>query len=103
MSKIPKELELAIKARERKKQSKIDKLFTEYGMETTQEIRDRLQREQDEAYEAISLETKQKFLDLMWAGKNVGEASREVGIDSTIGAQIILRNAPKIFPTKAIE
>ena len=37
----------------------------------------------------------------MWAGKNVGEASKEVGIDSMMGAQIILRNAVSIMPTKA--
>lgn len=84
-----------------KKQARIDKLFTKFGMETESETKARLEWEREEAYNSVSLEKKQQFLDLMWQGKNVGEASAIVGIDSMIGAQIILRNAGSMFPTKA--
>ena len=98
-------LQMRLKNRDKDKKAKqevkMDKIYKHFGMETTQETRDRLQYEQDQAYEAVSLETKQKFLDLMWEGKNVGEAAEAVGIDSSIGAQIILRNAVSVVPTKA--
>lgn len=83
-----------------KKHAKIDKLFTKLGMETSSETKDRLQWERDEAYNAVSIEKKQQFLDLMWKGKNVGQAAAEVGIDSMIGAEIIIRNGNSTFPTK---
>jgi CRISPR/Cas system CMR subunit Cmr6 (Cas7 group RAMP superfamily) len=91
------------KDREAKKQARLDKLYKKLGMKTSEESRAERQYMEDTAYAAISLETKQKFLDLMWSGKNVGEASKEVGIDSMMGAQIILRNAVGIMPTKATE
>ncbi len=91
------------KIAEDKKQAKIDKLFKQLGMETRAETEARLQWERDEAYNAVSLEKKQKFLDLMWEGKNVGQASAEVGIDSMVGAQIIIRNGNSTFPTKVKE
>jgi hypothetical protein len=91
------------KALEEKKSAKLDKIYKKLGMETRAETTARLEWEREEAYKAVSLEKKQKFLDLMAQGKNVGEASDEVGIDSMIGAQIIIRNADTIslWPTKA--
>lgn len=89
------------KDREDKKQAKLDNLFKKLGMKTASESKAEREYLENAAYEAIPLEKKQKFLDLMWAGKNVGEASKEVGIDSMMGAQIILRNAVSIMPTKA--
>lgn len=103
MSKLPKELELAIKAREKKKKSKYNQLLSDLGLETEEETRERIKRELDEAYDAVPLETKQKFLDLMWSGKTVGEATRELNIDLMVGSQIIIRNANIMFPTKAIK
>lgn len=91
------------KIAEDKKKAKLDKLYTKLGMETSEETRQRLDWEREEAYKAVSLEKKQQFLDLMHQGKNVGEASEIVGIDSMIGAQIIIRNYETIelWPTKA--
>ena len=97
-------LQMRLKNREKdrkaKKDAKLDKLYTKLGMKTHAETMAEIQYKQDRDYEAVSLEKKQQFLDLMWAGKNVGEASKIVGIDSSIGAQIILRNAVSVFPTK---
>ena len=39
----------------------------------------------------------------MWFGKNVGEASREAGITSEMGSQVILRNAVRTMPTTVKE
>jgi len=93
------------KIAEEKKQAKLDSLFKKLGMETSKETRDRLDWEREEAYKAVSLEKKQQFLDLMHQGKNVGEASAIVGIDSMIGAQVIIRNSDTIdlFPKKVKE
>lgn len=51
----------------------------------------------------IAKEKKQQFPDLMWQGKNVGQASEIVGIDSSVGAQVIIRNAGSMFPIKVSE
>ena len=97
-------LQMRLKNREKdraaKKQEKLDGLYKKLGMKTTAEAKAERQFLEDQAYDAVSLEKKQQFLDLMWEGKNVGEASKIVGIDSMVGAQIILRNAVSVFPTK---
>jgi hypothetical protein len=91
------------KALKEKKDAKLDKLYKKLGMETHAETIARLDWEREEKYNAVPLEKKQKFLDLMWEGKNVGQASEEAGIDLDIGAQVLLRNAVSVFPTKAKE
>lgn len=91
------------KSLEDKKAAKLDNLYKKLGMETNAETKARLEWEREEKYKAVPLEKKQKFLDLMHSGKNVGQASAEAGIDSDIGAQVILRNAVSIFPTKVKE
>ena len=93
------------KIAEDKRKAKLDKLYTKLGMETHAETTARLEWEREEAYNAVSLEKKQQFLDLMNQGKNVGEASAIVGIDSMVGAQVIIRNAQTVslFPTKVIK
>lgn len=100
-------LQMRLKNREKdraaKKQAKTDKLLKKLGYKTDDEIKAEIEYKLDRDYEAIPLETKQRFLDLMWEGKNVGEASAEVGIDSMMGAQIILRNAVSTMPTKAVK
>lgn len=89
------------KDKEARKQAKLDKLYKKIGMKTDAERRAEQQYLLDKEYEAIPLEKKQRFLDLMHQGKTVGEAAQEVGIDSLMGAQVILRNAVEIMPTKA--
>ena len=80
-----------------------DAYMRRMGIGPKETFSERYKREQDEAYDAVSLEAKQKFLDLMWLGKNVGEASKEAGISTDVGAQIILRNAVRTLPTKVVK
>lgn len=54
--------------------------------------------------DATPIEIRQKFLDLMWAGRNVGQASKEAGIEDTgIASQILLDNieSASFLSTKA--
>ena len=44
------------------------------------------------AAEALPQETRQKFLDLMWAGKTLGEAQRETGISFDAANGIVQMN-----------
>jgi hypothetical protein len=39
---------------------------------------------------ALPKETRQKFLDLMWQGKTVGEAQRECGIEELMVASALV-------------
>lgn len=98
-------LQMRLKNRDRdrkaKESAKLDKIYKKLGMKTDAEAKAEAQYKLDAEYESISLEKKQKFLDLMWEGKNVGDASKEVGISSMMGAQIILRNAVQSMPRKA--
>ena len=103
MSKVPKELQMAMMARERKKRLKRDILFDKLGIETPEQFRERKDREMDEAYEAVPLDTKQRFLDLFNKGKTLGEAAQEAGIDMMVASQVILRNAVELIPTKAVK
>ena len=41
---------------------------------------------------SVPQETKQKFLDLMWAGKSVGEAKYECGLDLQVAGGILQEN-----------
>lgn len=46
-----------------------------------------------EKVDNISIETKQKFLDLLHEGKTVGEAEKETGINETIvSGEIVMQN-----------
>lgn len=97
------ELEIAILHRERKKKLKRDILFAKLGIETPEQIEERFKKDMDDAYKAVPLETKQKFLDLFNKGVPLGKAADEVGIDHLIAAQVILRNAVELIPTKAVK
>jgi hypothetical protein len=67
-------------------------------------MKDRLAKERDAEYAAIPLETKQRFLDLFNSGKmNLGEAARAAGISTFMAAQVILKNAVELFPTKVLK
>lgn len=94
------ELEMAQLRRKHKKKLKIDKLHAKLHLDLPDEYRERKQMEQDKWYNSVPLSKKQEFLDLMLAGKNLGEAAKAVGIDTEIASQVILRNMREIFPTK---
>ena len=42
--------------------------------------------------EALGQSKRQEFLDLMWSGLNVGDASKKMEIESMVGARIIVNN-----------
>ena len=42
--------------------------------------------------DAVPQEVKQKYLDLLWAGKNIGDARAEVGISLNAATQITMDN-----------
>lgn len=96
-------LKQAIAARKRKKDAKTDRLFKRLGMESPSERKARLEDEMDIDYEEIPLEKKQQFLDLFNAGIPLGQAAEQVGIDSMMAAQVIIRNAVGLIPSKAIK
>lgn len=97
------ELERAMQARERKKKLRVDRAYDSLGMETPDQWKARYEREQDEAYKAVPIEAKQKFLDLFNQGIPLGKAAEMAGIDSMIAAQVIVRNAVQLTPTKVRE
>lgn len=99
MSKLS-ELEMAQLNRKHKKKLKIDKLHAKLYLELPDQYSERKQMELDKWYGNVPLSKKQEFLDLMLAGKNLGEAAKLVGIDTEIASQVILRNMGQIFPTK---
>lgn len=94
------ELEMAQLNRKHKKKLKIDKIHAKLYLELPDQMSERRKMEQDKWYGSIPLSKKQEFLDLMLAGKNLGEAAAAVGIDTEIASQVILRNMGQIFPNK---
>jgi len=70
---------------------------------TTDERMKMREDELDYDYKNTPLEKKQKFLDLMQAGRNLGQAAAEAGITTEIAAQVIVRNTIDIWPTKAVK
>lgn len=50
----------------------------------------------EEAAENLGQEKRQRFMDLMHAGKNIGEASDIMAIDSGVGAAIVVMNIAEI-------
>lgn len=99
MSKLS-ELEYAQLNRKHKKKLKVDRLHAKLQIELPDLRKERREMETDKWYNSVPLSKKQEFLDLMLAGKNLGEAAKAVGIDSEIASQVILRNMGSIFPTK---
>ena len=102
-----KKLQIKIKNRERDrkvvKEKKLDVLYKKLGMKTHTEHMQQIQDEKEFDYANTSLEKKQKFLDLMNAGKNLGEAREIVGITFDVACMIIMKNAVEMFPTKVIK
>jgi len=94
------ELEYAQLHRKHKKKLKVDKIHVKLNLELPDLRTERAQIEQDKWYNSVPLSKKQEFLDLMLAGKNLGEAAKAVGIDTDIASQVILRNMGQIFPSK---
>ena len=45
----------------------------------------------------LSRETRQKFLDLMWSGKSIGEAMEIVGISFNAANGIMMENITKVM------
>ncbi len=96
-------LKLAVAARKRKKEAKIDRLHKRLGFEPPSERKARLEDEMNIDYESIPLEKKQRFLDLFNEGIPLGKAAETAGIDSMMAAQVIIRNAVGLIPSKAIK
>lgn len=96
-------LKQAIAAQKRKKAAREDRLWKRLGRETPSERRQRKEDEMDIDYEEIPLEKKQQFLDLFNAGVPLGKAAEQVGIDNMMAAQVIIRNAVGLIPSKAIK
>lgn len=90
-----------IKAME--KELKLEKAYAKYGIEPSHVVIARRKAEFEKEYAAVPLETKQKFLDHMAQGLNVGQARELVGVSLDVAAQIVLRNYDTIelFPRKA--
>lgn len=96
-------LKQAIAAQKRKRQAKEDRLWKRLGREAPTERKARKEDELDIDYEEIPLEKKQQFLDLFNQGIPLGKAAEQVGIDAMMAAQVILRNAVGLIPSKAIK
>lgn len=103
MSDTPKILKQAIAASKRKRQAKEDRLWKRLGREAPSERKARKEDELDIDYNEIPLEKKQKFLDLFNEGIPLGKAAEQAGIDSMMAAQVIIRNAVGLIPSKAIK
>ncbi len=103
MNEAPKILKQAIAAQKRRKQAKVDRLWKRLGREAPSETKARKEDELDIDYDEIPLEKKQRFLDLFNQGIPLGKAAEQVGIDSLMAAQVIIRNAVGLIPSKAIK
>lgn len=97
------ELEIVMQHRERKRKLRSDILHDQLGIETTEQIEQRLKKEREAEYNAVPIEQKQKFLDLFNSGLKMGQAAREAGIDIVVAAEVILKNAIELVPKKVIK
>lgn len=98
-----KKLEARKRIKDMQKSLKVEKAYSSLGIESPGAYKERRKRELDAEYASTPLETKQKFLDLMAEGRNLGQARTEANISIEVASQIILRNAESIdlFPRKA--
>lgn len=103
MKKHMTELEIVLQNRERKKKLRSDILHDKLGIETTEQTMARLKKEREDAYAAVPIEKKQMFLDLFNGGYKLGQAAEKAGIDIIVAAEVILKNAVELIPTKVIK
>ena len=63
---------------------------------TDEQIRKEVRQKYIDAYNATTQEERQKFLNLIWAGKTLGQAHEEVGISFDAALEIMTQNTESI-------
>jgi len=77
--------------KEQQKKLKMDKLFIKHGIRTDSQIEKEIKDRYDQAFKSHTLESRQKFLDLMHTGKTFGEAREEAGISFDCASEVMKR------------